>query len=88
MALENNEVEMAICHLEKLVGDAKERAGIADLGELDTEVAAHRALFDADPATVVIADLAATKDKVTALRIDSITSASSLWSEIDTEAAA
>jgi len=87
MALENYEKEAALCMLEKVAADAKARAGITDLGEIDTEITALRTAFDADPDTCTPANLKATKDKIGALRFDSVNSTQSLWVEIDAEAA-
>lgn len=83
-----NEKQLAIAQLKKIIGDAKENAGITDLGEVDTELAALETAYAADPATVTATAIEAVRTKIASLSFAAVTSLSTLWNEVTTEAAA
>lgn len=88
MAFTDYEKQIAIIQMKKVIADAKEAAGVADLGDYDTDVAALETAFGTDPATVTATSIQALRDKISALSFARTDSLSSLWSEVATEAAA
>ena len=84
--LTTTDKELALTKLEKLLADAKERASVATVAALETDVAAVRTKFDADPATVTAVELNTAKNHIAAFYFDSAVSMSDIWTEINTEA--
>lgn len=81
----NDEKLMAILRLKKVIADAKDKAGVSDLGELDTDAAALQTAFDADPATVTATMLVDLRTKVEGLTFNRVDSGSELWTEVNAE---
>ncbi len=86
MALSTDEKGMAIYQLSKIITDAKDDGGVSNLGEIDTDIAALKTAFAANPSTVTAAALNALKNKVTLCKFSSVNSSTSLWTEVATEA--
>lgn len=84
---EDYEKQLAILQLKSIIADAKVSAGVADLGEYDTDVTALETAYAADPATVTAANIQALRTKISALSFGRTDSLSALWNEIATEAA-
>jgi len=85
---DDNEKQLAIAQLKKIIGDAKENAGITDLGEIDTELSALETAYATDPATVTATNIEALRNKIGSLSFAAVTSLSALWNEVTAEAAA
>lgn len=85
MAFTNDEKLMAILRLKKVIADAKDKAGVVDLGEMDTDAAALQTAFDADPATVTATMLTALRTKIEGLTFNRVDSGSELWTEVASE---
>ena len=88
MAMTENDKNLAIARMEVSLQDAKENAGIADLGELDTEVAALRTAFTTDPTTVTEVQINDAAQKIRKLSFPSLDSSRDVFTEAATEAAA
>jgi hypothetical protein len=86
MGFDANEKNLAIAQLKKVIGDAKESAGIADLGEVDTDMTALETAYGTDPATVTATNIQALRDKIGNLSFAAPTSLTALWSEVQSEA--
>jgi len=81
----DDEKLMAILRLKKVIADAKDKAGVSDLGELDTDAAALQTAYDADPATVTATMLVDLRTKVEGLTFNRVDSGSELWTEVNAE---
>lgn len=87
MAFTADEKNLAIAQLKKVINDAKDTAGISDLGEVDTELAALETAYASDPATVTATSIQDLREKIGNLSFAAPTSLSALWSEVASEAA-
>ncbi len=72
--------------LEDAVDQIKANAGMTNLGELETEIAALRTAFTADPDTATEANIDAAHDKLIALKVPDVDNMRQLWTQVDSEA--
>jgi hypothetical protein len=88
MAMTNTDKNLAIARLEVSLQDAKEAAGVATLGEIETGIAALRTAYDADPTTATETMINDAAQQVRKLIFPSLDSARDVFTEAATEAAA
>lgn len=82
----NTRKNILIGILEDAIEQMKTATGMTNLGQVETEIAALRTAFTADPDTATEVAIDTAHDHLVALKVPDVDSMRLVWSQVDAEA--